>query len=153
MKLRERHQENAKYMKTCLKQAGIPILSTPSHIIAVPVGDPLVCAYISNELMARFGHYVQSINYPTVAKGQERLRLAPTPFHTKDMMHQLVHDLTIVWKENGLPMEGTVQFESITNKEYECKVAKRCLTCDLTFSEGELPCGAKNGCPQISVFA
>lgn len=153
MRLRERHQANAKYLKACLSDVGIPILPTPSHIIAIPVGDPMVCAYISNELMVRFGHYIQSINYPTVPRGEERLRLAPTPFHTKEMMHQLVEDLTIVWEENGLQLNPTKEAKTsvkiISPTDLGIKGIRRCATCDLTFSEGQIPCGAKNGCPQV----
>lgn len=58
---------------------------------------------VSNKLLKEKGHYVQAINYPTVARGQEKLRLAPTPHHSINMMDQLVTDLTGVWHELGLP--------------------------------------------------
>lgn len=61
---------------------------------------------VSNKLLQEKGHYVQAINYPTVARGQEKLRLAPTPHHTIAMMDQLIKDLTDVWKEIGLPFSG-----------------------------------------------
>src|SRR4051812_45380106 len=84
--LRNRHQENVKYMKAALREAGLPQMDSASHIIPILVGNPWMCSWISNEMLSRFGHYVQAINYPTVAKGQERLRIAPTPFHEKHMI-------------------------------------------------------------------
>lgn len=68
------------------------------------VGDAEVSAAVSNELMERFGIYVQAINYPTVARGSERLRLAPTAHHTQEMMDYFVESVTTVWREAGLPM-------------------------------------------------
>lgn len=68
------------------------------------VGDPLLCTKVSDELIRNYGHYVQAINYPTVPRGQEKLRIAPTPNHTKPMMDQFVKDLLVVWKELGLPL-------------------------------------------------
>lgn len=77
---------------------GFPVEDTPSHIIPIRIGDPLKSSKISDLLMFQFGHYIQAINYPTVARGEEKLRLAPTPFHNIDMMNQLVTDLKKVWK-------------------------------------------------------
>ena len=68
----------------------------------IQVGDPQLSTEVSNRLMSVHGHYVQAINHPTVAKGEERLRLAPTPFHTKPMMDQFVRDLSVIWKEVGV---------------------------------------------------
>lgn len=68
------------------------------------MGDPLLCTKVSDELIRNYGHYVQAINYPTVPRGQEKLRIAPTPNHTKPMMDQFVKDLLVVWKELGLPL-------------------------------------------------
>lgn len=61
---------------------------------------------VSNKLLQEKGHYVQAINYPTVARGQEKLRLAPTPHHNSVMMDQLVEDLQDVWNDLGLPFKG-----------------------------------------------
>ncbi|XP_055343778.1 5-aminolevulinate synthase, non-specific, mitochondrial-like isoform X2 [Paramacrobiotus metropolitanus] len=111
--LRARHQENVKYIRNALKSAYIPALSTPSHIIPIHVGDPKLSTEVSNRLMHTFGHYVQAINYPTVARGEERLRLAPTPFHTEPMMDKFVDDLVSIWKEVGVDRfhlnSGTLQ--------------------------------------------
>ncbi|XP_017868667.1 PREDICTED: 5-aminolevulinate synthase, erythroid-specific, mitochondrial [Drosophila arizonae] len=95
--LRSIHQRNVSYLKNLLKREGFPVEDTPSHIIPIKIGDPLICSQISNMLMDQYGHYMQSINYPTVARGEEKLRLAPTPFHTFEMMNALVLDLKKVW--------------------------------------------------------
>lgn len=63
---------------------------------------------VSDLLMQEYGHYVQAINYPTVARGEEKLRLAPTPFHTRAMMDVLVADMTKVWKQLGLPLNEKI---------------------------------------------
>ncbi|EDW01920.1 5-aminolevulinate synthase, erythroid-specific, mitochondrial [Drosophila grimshawi] len=97
--LRSLHQRNVSYLKNLLKREGFPVEDTPSHIIPIKIGDPLICSEISNRLIEQYGHYLQSINYPTVARGQEKLRLAPTPFHTFEMMNALVTDLKKVWDE------------------------------------------------------
>ncbi|XP_060659922.1 5-aminolevulinate synthase, erythroid-specific, mitochondrial [Drosophila nasuta] len=96
--LRNLHQRNVSYLKNLLLREGFPVEDTPSHIIPIKIGDPQKCTQISNVLMDQFGHYLQAINYPTVARGQEKLRLAPTPFHTFEMMNVLVTDLKKVWE-------------------------------------------------------
>ena len=65
------------------------------------MGDPSICTKISDDLIRRFGHYVQAINFPTVARGKEVLRVAPTPHHTKEMMDAFVRDVTTIWTEVG----------------------------------------------------
>ncbi|XP_068147087.1 5-aminolevulinate synthase, erythroid-specific, mitochondrial [Drosophila tropicalis] len=100
--LRSLHQRNVSYLKNLLKREGFPVEDTPSHIIPIKIGDPLKCTQISNILMEQYGHYLQSINYPTVARGQEKLRLAPTPFHSFEMMNELVTDLKKVWQTVNL---------------------------------------------------
>ncbi|OQR77669.1 5-aminolevulinate synthase [Tropilaelaps mercedesae] len=101
--LRRRHQEMVSYMKGALKAAGLPVIDSESHIIPVHVGDPAACTKVSNELM-QFGHYVQAINYPTVARGEERLRLAPTPFHDEEMVDRFVQDMCEAWQIAGLSL-------------------------------------------------
>ncbi|WP_454659198.1 5-aminolevulinate synthase [Bosea beijingensis] len=99
--LREHHADNARRLKAMLKAAGLPVLDTPSHILPVIVGEAHLCRRISETLLDRHGIYVQPINYPTVARGQERLRITPTPFHTEAHMHNLVEALVSVGAELG----------------------------------------------------
>jgi 5-aminolevulinate synthase len=102
-KERERHQERVSYLKRALVQAGIPVLGGPSHIIPVMVGDPLLCKRASDLLLHRYGIYVQPINFPTVPRGTERLRLTPGPLHDDAVMQRLVTALTEIWQELKLP--------------------------------------------------
>lgn len=104
--LRSKHQDNVRYLRTALKTAGFPVEHTPSHIIPIKIGDPLKCTQISDLMIQQHGHYVQAINYPTVARGQEKLRLAPTPYHTRPMMDILVADMKKVWTQLELPFTG-----------------------------------------------
>ena len=98
---RARQAENAALLKAMLKSAGLPVLDTPSHILPVIVGEAHLCRRISERLLADHGIYVQPINYPTVARGQERLRLTPTPFHTETHMRELIDALLAVGRELG----------------------------------------------------
>lgn len=103
--LRRRHQEIVHYCRESLRSERLPVIDSESHIIPVHVGNPEKCTRVSNELLATFGHYVQAINYPTVARGEERLRLAPTPFHNEKMVDQFVHDLKQAWSLAGLKLQ------------------------------------------------
>lgn len=104
--LRAQHRANVDYLRQKLMAAGLSVEHTPSHIIPIHVGDPALCSALSDYLIQQFGHYVQAINFPTVPRGQEKLRVAPTPHHTKDMMDQFVADLTTIWTELGLPVKS-----------------------------------------------
>lgn len=103
--LRDLHQFNVRYLRRKLMEAGISVEHTPSHIIPVFVGDPKRSALLSDELLRSRGHYVQAINYPTVPRGQEKLRISPTPHHTIEMMDRFVQDMVDVWKSVGLPIK------------------------------------------------
>lgn len=94
---RERHQERAATLKRILSEAGLPVLPSVSHIVPVMVGDARLCKKASDELMDRYNIYVQPINYPTVPRGTERLRLTPTPFHTDQDMYALRDALLEIW--------------------------------------------------------
>lgn len=101
--LRASHQRNVAYMKSILTAAGLPLEPSPSHIIPLKIGDPLLCTQIADMLIREKGHYVQAINYPTVPKGEEKLRLAPTPKHKKAMMDQFVRDTLDVFHNLNIP--------------------------------------------------
>ncbi len=97
----ERLDQQAKVaaVRAQLDAAGIPHIDNPSHIIPVMVGNPVKCKFISDILMERFGIYIQPINYPTVPKGTERLRITPSPVHSaKDIAH-LVASLSDLWAQ------------------------------------------------------
>lgn len=104
--LRALHQDNVRYLRNLLKREGFPVEHTPSHIIPIKIGDPLKCGQVSDLMIQEHGHYVQAINYPTVPRGQEKLRMAPTPHHTRPMMDILVADMKKVWKKLDLPLNG-----------------------------------------------
>jgi 5-aminolevulinate synthase len=96
---RERHQERARTLKRMLTAADIPVMSGPSHIVPVLVADPVRCKALTDVLLDRYGIYVQPINYPTVPRGTERLRLTPSPQHTNADMEHLVNALTELWSQ------------------------------------------------------
>lgn len=99
---RAAHQSNAALLKDMLRDAGIPQIENDTHIVPVLVGDPVLCKQASDMLIERHHMYVQPINYPTVPKGTERLRLTPTPFHTPNMMRALTDALVKVFDELGI---------------------------------------------------
>ena len=100
---RERHQERAAIVKRRLAAAGVPLMPSASHIVPVMVGDASLCKTASDELLHRHRIYVQPINYPTVPRGTERLRLTPTPLHSDEDIDALVTALTDVWTRLTLP--------------------------------------------------
>jgi 5-aminolevulinate synthase len=99
---RERQQERARTLKKRLREAGLPVIDNPSHIVPVIVGDPVLCKNLTDALMERFNIYVQPINYPTVPRGTERIRLTPGPMHTDSDMDELIDALNELWGEMGL---------------------------------------------------
>jgi 5-aminolevulinate synthase len=103
--LRARHQLQVAKTKAALQQAGIPVLANPSHIVPVMIGDAELCKAASDRLLERHGVYIQPINYPTVARGTERLRITPTPFHDDTLIEELVAALSETWRAIGLPFE------------------------------------------------
>jgi 5-aminolevulinate synthase len=94
---RLRLREHVRLLRCRLDAAGIPHRNNPSHIVPVIVGDPVLCRQVSDQLLDEFAIYVQPINYPTVPRGTERLRLTPSPFHTEADIDHLVQALAIIW--------------------------------------------------------
>ena len=95
------HAQVAK-LRAALNRTGVPHLDNPSHIVPVLVGDPVQCKAISDRLLEEFAVYVQPINYPTVPRGTERLRITPSPLHTDADIDHLVAALSSIWSELSL---------------------------------------------------
>lgn len=96
------HQERVRTLRKMLDAAGIPHMPNPSHIVPVLVGDAAKCKWISDLLLDNYGIYVQPINYPTVPKKTERLRITPSPFHSDDDLRHLVGALHSLWSRCAL---------------------------------------------------
>lgn len=149
--LRSKHQNNVKYLRNTLLSHGFPVEHTPSHIIPIKIGNPLQCGLICDSLLKEKGQYIQAINYPTVARGQEKLRLAPTPYHTKELMDTLVYDMREVWKNLEIPLTGIkckreCQFchQPILFDYFEARTRQGCAK--------EVFCDIPN-CPQLPITA
>ncbi|ACA18110.1 5-aminolevulinic acid synthase [Methylobacterium sp. 4-46] len=99
---RARHQDRVAAVRRRLGALGIPVMANESHIVPVMVGDPVLCKQISDTLLDEFAIYVQPINYPTVPRGTERLRITPSPLHSDADIEHLAAALGAIWARIGL---------------------------------------------------
>jgi 5-aminolevulinate synthase len=102
---RERHQDRAARVKAVLAAAGLPVMQNDTHIVPLFVGNPEKCKEASDLLLEEHGIYIQPINYPTVPKGSERLRITPSPYHEDTLIDLLAEALVDVWDRLGLPLK------------------------------------------------
>jgi len=103
---RERHQDRAARLKAVLGAAGLPVMTNDTHIVPVFVGNAELCKQASDLLLEQHGIYIQPINYPTVARGTERLRITPSPYHDDGLIDALAEALVDVWEKLGLPLHA-----------------------------------------------
>jgi 5-aminolevulinate synthase len=102
---RERHQNRAARTKAVLTAARLPVMNSLTHIVPIHVGNPEFCKAAGDLLLAEHGIYIQPINYPTVPKGTERLRITPSPYHDDALIDSLAEALVDVWQKLSLPFK------------------------------------------------
>ncbi|HTK12259.1 MAG TPA: 5-aminolevulinate synthase [Xanthobacteraceae bacterium] len=104
---RDRHQDRAARTKAVLTSAGLPVMPSQTHIVPVLVGNPEKCKAACDLLLAEHAIYIQPINYPTVPRGLERLRITPSPYHDDGLIDGLAEALVDVWQRLDLPHSRT----------------------------------------------
>ncbi len=102
---RQDHRDRVAAVKGALLAAGIPVIENPTHIVPVMIGDPALAKAASDRLLDQHAIYVQPINYPTVPRGTERLRITPTPFHDEALTTELVNALVETFRNLGIPLQ------------------------------------------------
>jgi len=100
-------------VKSVLSAASLPVMLSDTHIVPVMVGDPEKCKAASDLLLTDHSIYIQPINYPTVARGTERLRITSTPYHDDILLDHLAAALVDVWNRLALPLNGQTQVEAM----------------------------------------
>lgn len=111
---RAEQQERVRTLRGLMVQANLPIRMTSTHIIPFIVGDSALCSQLSESLLNEFGIYIQPINYPTVPRGTERLRITPSPLHSDAMMEELVSALEQLTKRLGIKHSEYCVWEDVS---------------------------------------
>ncbi|HYC16520.1 MAG TPA: 5-aminolevulinate synthase, partial [Pseudolabrys sp.] len=101
---RDRHQKTVARTKAVLTAAGLPVMSSVTHIVPIAIGDPEKCKAASDLLLERHDIYIQPINFPTVPKGTERLRITPSPYHNNSLIDMLAVAMIDVWQQLDMPL-------------------------------------------------
>jgi 5-aminolevulinate synthase len=105
---RDRHQDRAARLKLVLNAARLPVMPSDTHIVPLHVGDPEKCKMACDLLLSEHGIYIQPINYPTVPRGMERLRITPSPYHDDALIDRLAEALVEVWDRLKLPRQARI---------------------------------------------